>query len=430
MDFLLTDFASPCDGSLWTRALQAAVDACAARGGVVVVPPGEYLTGSVELRSNVTIEIAGGAVLRGSPDLSDYPVVPFVHNEFGEVRSLFWAIGRRNIRLRGAGEVDFNHPAFMEMGQPDLRDKDSGNLPLYNERQIAEMTVVAKARPTQPVFFHDCERLVVEDLLLRRSPCWTLTFSACRDVKVRGITVRNHLNVPNCDGVHVSASREVLITGCVFHCADDCVAVGGITDWDRPSENVVISQCTMVSRSAAVRIGHLASKVRNVVCSDLVISDGNRGLLVCAGDGGWVKNIRASNLIMHTRLFAGFWWGKGEPLAIMAAGSGWIESVAVAHVRGETEGGIVIAGGAGSIRDVSLDDWSLRISSGSNRPLLGGWIDLQPAECPPLEQGRIPWIYADGVRQLHLRNVRTALNENDAGKYSIEPFTRDCRIET
>jgi polygalacturonase len=303
-------------------------------------------------------------------------------------------------------------------------------LPLYNERQIAEMTVVAKARPTQPVFFHDCERLVVEDLLLRRSPCWTLTFSACRDVKVRGITVRNHLNVPNCDGVHVSACREVLITGCVFHCADDCVAVTGITDWERPSENVVISQCTMVSRSAAVRIGHLASKVRNVVCSDLVISDGNRGLLVCAGDGGWVKNLRASNMIMHTRLFAGFWWGKGEPLAIMAAGSGWIESVAVAHVCAETEGGIVIAGGAGSIRDVSLDDWDLNISAGNNRPLLGGWIDLQPAECPPLEPGRIPWLYADGVCQIYIRNVRTSLNENDAGKYSIEPSTRNCRIET
>jgi hypothetical protein len=430
MQFLLTDYESHCGGSLWTKALQAAIDACAANsGGEVVVPPGEFVIGGVELRSNVTVEIAGGAVLRGSPDLSDYPVVPFTHNEFGEVRSLFWALGQRNIRLRGAGEIDLNHPAFMEMGRPDLRDKDAENLPLYNQRQIAEMTVVAKARPAQPVFFHGCERLVVEGLLLRQSPCWTLTFSACRDVKVRGITIENHLNVPNCDGVHVSASREVLITGCVFHCADDCVAVGGITEWDRPSENIVISQCTMVSRSAAVRIGHLASKVRNVVCSDLVISDGNRGILVCAGDGGWVENVRASNLIMHTRLFAGFWWGKGEPLAIMTAGSGRVQGVDVAHVRGETEGGIVIAGNEGSIRDISLADWSLRLFSGNNRPLLGGWIDLQPAECPPLGKGQMPWLYADGVRQLRLRNVRAILNEADAGTYSIEPAIRNCEME-
>ena len=430
MPIFLTDYESLCESSLWTKALQAAVDGCAAKGGgVVVVPPGEYFIGGVELRSNVTVEISGGAVLRGSPDLADYPVVPFTHNEFGEVRSLFWAIGQRNIRLQGAGEIDFNHPAFMEMGHPDLRDRDAGNVPLYNDRQLAEMTVVAKARPSQPVFFHDCERLVVEGLLLRQSPCWTLTFSACRDVKVRGITVQNHLNVPNCDGVHVSASREVLITGCVFHCADDCVAIGGITDWDRPSENVVISHCTMVSRSSGVRIGHLASKVRNVVCSDLVISDGNRGLLVCAGDGGWVKNIRASNLVMRTRLFAGFWWGKGEPLAVMTTGSGWIEGVDVAHIRGETEGGIVIAGGSGSIRDISLADWSLRLSGGSNRPLLGGWIDLQPAECPPLGKGLMPWLYADGVRQLRLRNVRAVLDESDAGTYSIEPVIRNCEME-
>lgn len=430
MQTSLTDYEPLCGGKLWTKALQAAVDACASNGGGVVhVPPGEYLTGAVELRSNVTIEIAGGAVLRGSPDLADYPVVPFFHNEFGEIRSLFWAIAQGNMRLTGAGEIDFNHPAFMEMDRPDLRDRDADNVPQYSARQIAEMTVVAKARPTQPVFFHDCERIVVEDLLLRQSPCWTLTFSACRDVKVRGVTVRNHLNVPNCDGVHVSASRDVLITGCVFHCADDCVAVTGITDWDRPSENVVIAQCTMVSRSAAVRVGHLASKVRNVICSDLAISDGNRGLLICAGDGGWVRNVRASNIIIHTRLFCGFWWGKGEPLAIMAAGTGRIESVGVAHIRADAEGGIVIAGGDGNIRDISLDDWSLRLSAGNNRPLIGAWIDLQPAECPPLEKGQIPWLYADGVRELHVRDVRTALNENDASAYSIEPILRNCGME-
>jgi len=430
MKFTLTDYASLCDGNLWTRALQAAVDACASGGGgTVMIPPGEFLSGSVELRSNVTIEIASGAVLRGSPDISDYPVLPYEHNEFKGVRSLFWAIGRKNIRLVGFGEIDFNSPAFMEMDQPDLRDKDAANLPLYSERQISEMTVVARARPTQPVFFHDCERLVVEDLLLRQSPCWTLTFSACRDVKVRGISVQNHLRVPNCDGVHLSATREVLITGCVFYCADDCVAVTGITNWDLPSENIVISQCTMVSRSAAVRIGHRASKVQNVVCSDLIISDGNRGIAICAGDGGWVKNIRAFNLIMHTNLFAGFWWGKGEPLAIMSAGSGLIESVDVSHVRAESAGGIVIVGESGNIRNVSLDDWSLRLFAGSNRPLLGTWIDLQPAECPPLEKGRIPWLYADHVRQLHIRNVRTVLDEKDAAGYSIEPMIQNCRIE-
>ena len=113
----------------------------------------------------------------------------------------------------------------------------------------------------------------------------------------------------------------------------------------------------------------------------------------------------------------------------MTTGSGWIEGVDVAHIRGETEGGIVIAGGSGSIRDISLADWSLRLSGGSNRPLLGGWIDLQPAECPPLGKGLMPWLYADGVRQLRLRNVRAVLDESDAGTYSIEPVIRNCEME-
>ena len=94
------------------------------------------------------------------------------------------------------------------------------------------------------------------------------------------------------------------------------------------------------------------------------------------------------------------------------------------------KGGIVIAGGEGSIRDISLADWSLRLSGGSNRPLLGGWIDLQPAECPPLGKGQMPWLYADGVRQLKLCDVSAVLDEDDAGAYSIEPVIRNCGMET
>jgi hypothetical protein len=60
---------------------------------------------------------------------------------------------------------------------------------------------------------------------------------------------------------------------------------------------------------------------------------------------------------------------------------------------------------------------------------MGNWIDLQPEECPPLEKGCIPWLYADGVRGLHICNVRTTLNEKDAGEYSIEPIIRNSQIE-
>jgi len=426
MKTVITDLGAVADGVILnTTAIQKAIDDCAsAGGGTVVVPRGTFLTGSLRLHSRITLEIEQGGVLLGSPDLADYPLVPFVHNEFKDTRSLLWAMGETDIRLRGEGTIDFNHPAFMEMDTPDTRGPDGDKIPFYNERQRGETTIVARPRPTQPVFIHDCQRVGAEGLLFRNSPCWTLTFSCCDDVKVRGITVDNHLRVPNCDGVHLTATRNAVVTGCVFRCADDCVAVGSITNWDRPSENIVVSDCTMISRSSAVRLGHLASKVRNVILSNLVISDGNRGLGIFAGDGGWVENVQASNLIIHTRLFAGFWWGNGEPLVISAADStGHIANVRVTHVTAFAESGIVVAGRDGNVKNITLRDWDLQISHGDSRPLLGQWVDLQPAECRPLQEGFAPWLYASDVDGFRLHDMHPRRNPSETATLILEPVT-------
>lgn len=407
MKIQITDYQAIGDGvTVNTSNIQRAIDACAAGGGgTVIVPPGLFMTGSLKIRSRVTLEIGPGGMLLGSPDLADYPPIPFYHNEFKETRSLLWAIGETDIRVTGDGAIDFNHPAFMDMDTPAVQGLNGDKAAFYDERQLQETTVTAKPRPNQPVFFHDCKRVVIENVRFQRSPCWTLTFSDSDDIKIRGITIDNHLRVPNCDGVHISASRNVLITGSVFRCGDDCVAVTCITDWDRLSENIIVTDCTMVSRSAGVRVGHLASKVRNVVLSNLVISDSNRGVGIFAGDGGQVENVQASNLIIRTRLFAGSWWGSGEPLVISAAGSsGRIENVRISQVAAFSESGIVLAGAG--VTAIALRDWDLQLSHGENRPLLGNWVDLQPAESRPLEKGTAPWLYATDVDGLDLQNVR------------------------
>ena len=356
--------------------------------------------------------------------------MPFRHNEFGEIRSLLWAIGESNIRLRGDGEIDFNHPAFMHMDTPDTRGPDGEKIVALSPEQQEQTTVMAKARPTQPMFFHDCERLKVDDLKLRRSPCWTMTLSASRDIRVRGITVDNHLRVPNCDGMHITSSRDVVVANCVFRCADDCVAITGITDWDRPSENIVVTGCTMVSRSCAVRIGNYASKVRNVILSDLILSDGNRGVGIFAGNNGWIENIRVHDVILHTRVFAGFWWGKGEPLAVVAVeeGNGRIDGVHMSRVSGTCEGGIVLAGREGSVRNVTLTDWNWTLRSGANRPPLGQWIDLQPDPCRPLTEGHVPWVYADGVENVRLERVTPGRDREDRSGFSMEPIIESGNV--
>ncbi|MDA3874805.1 MAG: glycosyl hydrolase family 28 protein, partial [Kiritimatiellae bacterium] len=393
-------------------------------GGIDTRQSGRLVSGSLQLRSNGHLFLEPGAVLKGSENLDDYPPLDFHHNELGETRSLIWAMREHNVSIGGFGRIDFSGSHFMQLDQPD--DRGPGGEKLFNlpGELRAEAVVRARARPTQPIFLHDCTRVRIENVELRDSPCWTITLSCCEDAQVRGISVYNSLVVPNCDGVNISSSRNVIVEGCHFHCADDCVAVGGITCWERPSENIIIGNCTMVSRSCGVRLGHLSSQVRNVHMHHLILSEGNRGIGIFADDGGCVENIQADHLILNTNLYAGFWWGKGEPLIISAAEStGIIRNVRVSQVSAISEGSIVLAGSGNNVTDIHLDDWYLTLRPSPKRTQLGNWIDLQPKECRRLEPHHFPWLYREGVSDVRLKDIRVNDHAAKSKGFSTEELS-------
>lgn len=96
MTYDALDYGAVGDGkTLNTGALQNAVDAAARQGGTVCVPPGTFLTGTVELKSGVTLELAAGAKVLGSPDLSDYAALERVIS--GEAAPPFSALWAGNV---------------------------------------------------------------------------------------------------------------------------------------------------------------------------------------------------------------------------------------------------------------------------------------------------------------------------------------------
>jgi hypothetical protein len=266
--------------------------------------------------------------------------------------------------------------------------------------------------------------LRADGVTIRNAPCWTMTFSVCRDIQISHLRIDNNLRTPNCDGLHFCGSKNVSITDSIFSCGDDCIAITGITDWDEVSENFVIANCIMTSRSAALRLGHQASKVRNVTVSNLVIKDTNRGFAIFARDKGWVENVRIQNVVMETKLFAGGWWGKGEPLVLCAAGSGHIENISASNVRAESENSILIIGATNNIRDVELRDWSLVLRYGRNRALFKPLYEIAPMPNIPAPDPKlqIPWLFtkeAQGLRVSHMRCTRPETGP----AFSIEPVT-------
>ena len=249
----------------------------------------------------------------------------------------------------------------------------------------------------------------MEDICIRDAPCWTLTFrppGCARHRNCGGYTP----GFPNNDGIHLSASRDVLISNCRPSCGDDCIAMTCITDWDGMTENVIVSDCILSSRSAAVRMGHLASRVEQVLVRGCIIHNTNRGFAVfrrrrrpCAARlrGGYPA---------QTRVYAGGWWGQGRTRGDLRGGiKGEIAGISFSRIRGRCENRFLIAGTDGNVSDVSLADIQLKISQGRNHALYADSFDMEP-NCRP---GRMPgcggWIYSSGVTGLNLDRIRAEL---------------------
>lgn len=407
--FSVADFGARGDGKTPdTGALQAAIDACARQGGgTVSLPAGTYLSGTLELKSHIVLRLEPGAVLRGSGDLKAYRDNGFKHNEMGATTSLIYAIDRTDLRITGGGVIDLNDQPFMHWDQPRPA-LPPGEAAKLSDRQWKECVVQPAQRPSQPLFFQNCRRLRLDDITIRNAPCWTLSINSSRDIRIDHLLIDNNLVVPNNDGIHFCSSQDIAVSDCIIRTGDDCLAFTGITAWDGVCERIAVTNCSLSARSAGVRLGHLASKVRNAVFSNLIITDTNRGFAIQAGDGGWVENIQVSNVVMDTRIICGEWWGKGEPLVIATSGSGRIRDVSFSNIRARSDNGIVVVGSRHSVGAIALQDWDLTLRYGLNRPLYGRFIDLQPAPTRPAldAEKRIPWLYAADVGELLVRDIR------------------------
>ncbi len=297
-----------------TTEIQAVFDEANAKGGLtVVIPRGTYITGTLNI-GGASIYFEKGAVLKGSERWEDYRANGFHHNEMHECISLIYSMNEQDISISGKGVIDMNAAAFYDMNSPNV--PDDGNE--YSDEQKAECTRNYKVRPTQPIFFYNCKHVAIDGITLKNAPCWTMSFNSSEDIRVTDVTIENDMSIPNNDGMHFCCCKNVIIRGCNITAGDDCIALTGITDWDRPCENFTISDCVMTSASKAVSIGYMHSIVRNVTVSNCVIYGSQRGIAIMSSKGtGLVEHIAFSNLRIDTKIHAGYWWGFGEPICLV-----------------------------------------------------------------------------------------------------------------
>lgn len=290
--------------------IQAAVDACAAGGGVVVVPKGRWESGPIHLYSNIHLQLEDGAVISFSSRPEDYLPVVFTRWEGMECYNyspLIYARDCENISITGGGTLLGNGEAWWHWKklQQEAADRlcyaQSDGIPV---EQRVFGTVEAALRPSfiQTIC---CKNVLFQGFTIKDGPQWTIHPVYCEDVTVRNVTVSTH--GPNTDGLNPDSCKGVLIERCTFDTGDDCIAVNSGMNEDgwrvnRPCENIEIRDCVMSGGHGAVVIGSAVSGgVRNVYAHHCRIRGTMQGIRIKSmrGRGGYVEDVTFSHMEME-----------------------------------------------------------------------------------------------------------------------------------
>jgi polygalacturonase len=269
-----------------TKAIQAAVDACASKGGGTVrLSGGTFLTGPVLLKSNITLEIAKDAVLLGSPDRADYPMVTFARNQ--TVQPLVSAVNAENVAITGEGTIDGNGKVWWDY---IVGARDAGVL--GNDHP----------RPMGVVFDHT-KHVRMEGVTVQNAGFWQIVPYYADDVTIRNIRILAPKS-PNTDAIDPFSSSNIVIDHVYSSVGDDNIAIksGAINSPgpDAPSKNITITDCTF-ENGHGISIGsEIAGGVQNVRVERVSFKGTDQGIRIKSGRdrGNDVSNISYKDITM------------------------------------------------------------------------------------------------------------------------------------
>jgi Glycosyl hydrolases family 28 len=289
-------------------AIQSAIEACAqAGGGTVYLPPGQYTSGTLHLRSHVRIHIEAGATLYSSKQRASF-----------DKHALFYAEDAINITLEGRGTVDGQ--AAYEWRLMDMQDWY-----IRPNQLLAEQAGLPLLRsfPTPDsygnlVLFVRCTDVRITDLSFLHSPSWTMHLWGCERLVIDGVYVYTSLKDGVwADGIDPDGCKDVCISNCTIETGDDALVFYSGSSYGpaRPCENITVSNCRLSSASSALKFcdGN-QNAIRNVTITNCVITGANRGIAFMVFDGGVLENIIITNVVIECKPFDWFWWGDGDPL--------------------------------------------------------------------------------------------------------------------
>ena len=413
----VANYGAANDGkTLTTVAIQKTIDECARNGGgQVYVPNGNYLVGTLNLKSNVDFHMENGAVLVATTDLSQYQI----HNE--QPAGIFYTERATHVSISGNGKIFGQGMEFMYKDSAKVIGKNDCKYIRQKtdfrkvKEGLGDGPVYPKDRFHQMIIFSECNDVTLSDFTCIDAPYWTFLIVHSENVEVRNLKIDNNLLIPNSDGLDVISCRNVNISDCNFSCGDDALVLAGYSTHYgdpgfkgilKPSTNINVNNCIFRSRSSAIRIGGWdQNHMSNYNLSNITIYDSNRGINLTVGDSGSIQNVNFNNIRIETRLHTGDWWGNGDPINISAIRGvpdnpiGIIKNINFNKISCRSETGIMMyASDETKLSDITFSNFQLEIVKSPLEDVAGGNQDLRPNLIP--EKG----IFACDIPALYIEN--------------------------
>ena len=332
-------------GALWalgddTEALQHAIDNASCTGGVVKVERGVYHIRQISLKSNVTLQLDAGAVLKGSTNHSDYSLSKF--------KGLISSVGQTNVTIQGEGVIDGQGRALVwSIAVGTGLDKK------FDNPQAWFLSPPRHPRPSENerphlVTFKECRNIRVSGVTLTGGASWVNTYYKCQNILIEHLKIESRAFWNN-DGIDICDSKDVVIRQCELDTADDAICLkshqpdGGI-------ENVWIQSCKIRSSASAIKIG--------------------------TPTYGLIKNIRIDDVQVRDTF--------RSVIAIESVDGSTIDGVVVTHVTGRNVGNPLFirlgarTGTGGVIRNIRIEQMDVEVSKG--KPDMGLPIEGSPSK--------------------------------------------------
>lgn len=338
--FSIITYGAKADGvALNTKSINDAITACSKKGGgVVLIPAGFWLTGPVELKSNVNLHLQKNALLQFTKDKDQYPLVEGNWEGVSQMRnqSPLSATNATNIAVTGFGVVDGNGDAWRMVKKDKLNEtqwkklvgsggvlSDDKKTWYPSERSLkgSKMNNPGVISPEKNAAYYadikdflrpnlvvlaKCKKVLLEGVTFQNSPAWNLHPLMCEDLTVRDVYAKNPWYAQNGDGIDVESCKNVLIENSTFDVGDDGICIkSGRDEAGRkrgiPTENLLVRNCTVYHAHGGFVIGsEMSGGARNIYVENCTFIGTDIGLRfkTTRGRGGIVQNIFINNINM------------------------------------------------------------------------------------------------------------------------------------